>query len=131
MTYTPILSSRPGNRHIRPGVKSKTTLITRHIVTYIWTEFETSLTHQINLIVLMCFNIVGKVTVNLTYSPILDCWSRSGPIFPGVMLQTTLIIRRIATYICPGFEISLRHQNNLNVLICFIFYKATQLSMRP
>ena len=42
------------------------------------------------------YRILGQMTVNLTYTPILASWPRSLRICPGVRLQTTLIIRHIS-----------------------------------
>ena len=122
LTYTLNLASRPKSRRICPGVRLRTTLIIRHIVTYFWKEFEKSLTYQINLIVLMFYHILCKVTVNLTCNSILHSRPRIRRICPGVRLQTTLMVRHIVTYIWTQFEISLTLQINLIILIFIIIY---------
>ena len=123
LAYTPILASRPRRRRICPGVRLRKTLINRHIVSYILTGFEISLTNQINLIVLMFFyHILGNVTVNLTYILILSSRPRSRRICPGVRLRSTLIIRHIVSYIWTEFQISLTNQINLILLVCVITF---------
>ena len=55
VTYNPTLARWPGSRRTGPGEGSYVTLIIKHIVTYACTQFEISLTHQINLIAQLCF----------------------------------------------------------------------------
>ena len=126
LTYTLmtslLLDGRPRSRRICPGVRLRSTPIIRHIVSYIWAGFETSLTNQINFIALIFYHNLGKVNVNLTYTPILASKPRSRRICPGVRLRTTLIIRHIVSYIRIWFEISLTNQINFIVLMCFTKY---------
>ena len=124
LTYTPILASRPKSHRICPGVRLTTTLIIRHIVSYIWTDFEISLTNQINFIVLTFFTIyLERWLLIWPTPPSYPSRPRSLRICPGVRMRTTLIIRHIVSYIWTGFGISLTNQNNLIVLMCFIIYK--------
>ena len=120
LTYILMLASRPRSRRKCPGVRLRTTLIIRYIVSYIWTGFEISITNQINLTVLMFFyRIMWNATVNLTFTPIVARMPRSIRICPGVWLRT-LIIRHIVSYIWTEFEISLTNQINFIVLMGFI-----------
>ena len=84
---TPILASRPRSRRICLAVGMYRTLIIKHMVTYAWPEFETSLTHEINLIVLILFyHIQGNVTLRVTFTPILASRPRSRRVCSGVRL---------------------------------------------
>ena len=130
LTYNPILASRTRSLRICLLVRLQTILILRHIVTYIWTEFEISLSHQINLTKLMCLSYIRQ-TDNLTCHPILASWTRSRRKCPGVRLRTTLIFWHIVTHAWPQFDISLTHQINLIVLMSFILFWAKWLSIWP
>ena len=81
-------------------------------------QFEISLTHQTNLILIMCV-LMDNVTVIVNYNPILGSrpWCRR--LCPGVRLDVTLIVWHIVAYAWPQFEIILPHQISLTMLIFF------------
>ena len=94
--------------------------------TYARIQYDLSLTLQINLTILLCFTMFhSNITVKVSYN-ISSAWTlRSLRICPGVWFWMTQIIKHSLTYACLKFYISVTHQSNLTVLLCFVIYKAT------
>ena len=126
VNFNRILASRPRCCRLCPEVGMERTLIITHTVTYALPQFEISLTHEISLIVLILFyHTQCNENARVTNTPILSSRPRSHRICPGASLWMTLIFRRIAAYAWPRFGMSLNHQINLILIMCFIIYNVT------
>ena len=73
------------------------TLIIKDILKYAYPQFEKSLSHQVNLITIMCF-IIDNGIANVNYNTILARRPRDRRICLGVRLKVTLIVGHIAAY---------------------------------
>ena len=74
---------------------------------------------------ILFYHIHGNETISVTYTPILSSRPRIWRICPGASVSVSLIVRRIAAYAWPQFGMSLKHQINLILIMCFIIYNVT------
>ena len=114
---------RPRCSRLCPGVRMPMTLINKKMVTCDWPQFEISLTQQISLIVLILFyHKQGNVTASVTHTPNLGSRPRSRHICSRVRLKVTLIVRDILANTWRQFWVSISHQVNWIIIMCFIIY---------